>query len=919
MFRICCSISLLILSLGYSWSYAADFQVVEGDFTWHEAKSDADARGGRLAVLNTQVKIDLANLLVTSNKDLIGETQLWIGLSDEDNEGSFTWINGDLLTSENWVSGQPDDSGGNEDYVHMHVAHGEWNDHTSSVDTFGYLLEIIPTDTDTDGDGLDDFSLIPAGAFIMGDALDGLSDAPQHTVNVSGFYMGKHEVSWSLWQEVRDWAVLNGYSDLSGDGAGKGDTHPVQNVNWYDVVKWCNAASEHAGLEPVYYIGGAVYRSGESTPDIDYSKQGYRLPTEAEWEKAARGGLSGQRFPWGNTISHANTNYYANGNAFSYDESPYSSYTYHPDYDSGSTPYTAPLGSFAPNAYGLYDMSGNVWEWCNDWYGSNYYSSSPDTDPLGPSEGSLRVRRGGVWRGYAHYSRVANRPGNDPSYRDSNFGFRLALSLPGPQFQAIEGDFTWHEAKVDAEARGGRLAVLDTQAKIDAANAYLDRFGAWPDLYLGLTDEVNEGEWLWLDGSPLTVNNWLSGEPNNSGNEDYAEIIRSSSSHIYLWNDDPGTEKQGYLLEINPPSAPVLNLETFYESNDGDSITIDATPTDGYPTTYSYQWSFKAVGSSSYFVIASNFGGSAPSYPIAGNTGNNGTWKIDVTNATGTTTHEFEYRVIADSDSDGLSDGRETFVLGTDPNDEDSDDDSLLDGVETNTGEWVSASDTGTDPMQADSDDDGLSDGVETNTGEYIDSSDTGTNPLKADTDEDGLSDGAESYTGTYIDATNTGTNPLAVDSDNDGLSDGVESASGIWVDSSDTGTDPTKGDSDEDGLSDGNETNTGTFVDANNTGTDPNNSDSDGDGFTDSYEINTGYDPTSVDETPDGEIFVQTAIEVKFQAAAGGTYTIEHSTDLGAWVTVETGIEGAGGLVERLYSVDDYERRYFRVVRADP
>ena len=157
----------------------------------------------------------------------------------------------------------------------------------------------------------DQYSLIAAGSFTMGDGLDGLSDAPVHSVNVSGFYMGKHEVSWSQWQEVRDWAVSNGYSDLSGVGSGKGADHPVQTVNWYDVVKWCNAASERAGLPPVYYAaqGGAVYRTGELAPYIDYTQQGYRLPTEAEWEKAARGGSSGKRFPWGDLISHDNANY----------------------------------------------------------------------------------------------------------------------------------------------------------------------------------------------------------------------------------------------------------------------------------------------------------------------------------------------------------------------------------------------------------------------------------------------------------------------------------------------------------------------------------------------------------------------------------------------------------------------------------
>ena len=437
----------------------------------------------------------------------------------------------------------------------------------------------------------DQYALIAAGSFTMGDGLDGLSSAPVHSVNVSGFYMGKHEVSWSQWQEVRDWAVSNGYSDLSGVGSGKGADHPVQTVNWYDVVKWCNAASERAGLPPVYYAaqGGAVYRTGELAPYIDYTQQGYRLPTEAEWEKAARGGSSGKRFPWGDLISHDNANYYANGSAYSYDVSPYSSYTYHPSYNDGSTPYTSPVGSFAANGYGLYDMSGNVWEWCNDWYGSSYYSSSPGSDPAGPTTGSYRVRRGGGWNLNANVCGVANRNNGYPARRLNDYGFRLVLSEQAPQFQVIEGSFTWQEAKADAEARGGRLAVLNTQAKIDAANAYLARFGAWPDLYLGLTDEVNEGEWLWLDGSPLTVNNWNSGEPNNLGNEDYAEIIRSSTSHIYLWNDIPGAEKQAYLFEVYEPMLSINpSLKTAVSA--GESYDITVTSNTDWTVVESLDW-----------------------------------------------------------------------------------------------------------------------------------------------------------------------------------------------------------------------------------------------------------------------------------------------------------------------------------------
>jgi len=274
----------------------------------------------------------------------------------------------------------------------------------------------------------DQFALIPAGSFTIGDGHDGYSNAPEHQVQISSFYMGKHEVSWSLWQEVRDWAVSNGYSDLSAVGSGKADDHPVHTVTWYDAVKWCNAASERAGLDPVYYVskGGAVYRSGENVSYIDYTKQGYRLPTEAEWEKAARGSFNGKRFPWGDVISHSEANYRRSRHSYSYDVS--SDHGFHPIYSNDVSPYTAPVGSFAANGYGLYDMAGNVYEWCNDWYNKSYYSRSPAADPTGPSSGSWRIFRGGSWHTWARMCRVANRNCKRPSHSTHSSGFRLARS-----------------------------------------------------------------------------------------------------------------------------------------------------------------------------------------------------------------------------------------------------------------------------------------------------------------------------------------------------------------------------------------------------------------------------------------------------------------------------------------------------------
>ena len=270
-----------------------------------------------------------------------------------------------------------------------------------------------------------EMALIPAGNFTMGDSLDGISDAPQVTVNVSAFFMGKNEVTKALWDEVRTWGASNGYTDLA-VGAGKATNHPAQTISWWDVVKWCNARSQKEGLTPVYTVSGAVMKTGTTAPTVNWSANGYRLPTEAEWEKAARGGVSGKRFPWGtDTISHSQANYYAS-TSYSYDSSG-SVNNYHPSYATGSTPYTSPVGAFAANAYGLHDMAGNVWEWCWDWYGSSTYVNGA-TDPRGANSGAYRVLRGGGWRYLAYDCRVAGRYSNVPSFQFYDFGFRVARS-----------------------------------------------------------------------------------------------------------------------------------------------------------------------------------------------------------------------------------------------------------------------------------------------------------------------------------------------------------------------------------------------------------------------------------------------------------------------------------------------------------
>jgi formylglycine-generating enzyme required for sulfatase activity len=192
------------------------------------------------------------------------------------------------------------------------------------------------------------------------------------------------------------------------------------------------------GRTPAYYTSAAqttVYRIGNM--DIaNYCVNwngGYRLPTEAEWEKAARGGLSGQRFPWGNTISESQANYY--GDPLSLDPSGYAydlatAIDYNPAFSDGDNyndePFTSPANYFAPNGYGLNDMAGNVLQWCWDWYGT--YGSG--NDPRGPTSGSIRVDRGGLWDYNAFLCRTAYRGYAYPAGGDGGIGFRSVLS-PG--------------------------------------------------------------------------------------------------------------------------------------------------------------------------------------------------------------------------------------------------------------------------------------------------------------------------------------------------------------------------------------------------------------------------------------------------------------------------------------------------------
>jgi formylglycine-generating enzyme required for sulfatase activity len=270
-------------------------------------------------------------------------------------------------------------------------------------------------------------ALIPAGEFQMG-AADGEEKAqneekPKHRMRITKpFYLGTYEVTQGEFERV----IGRNPSYFSTRGGGKAnvsgqdtDRFPVESVSWYDAVEFCNKLSESENRPPYYRMTtvGRYYADGSiKAADVAVAGgNGYRLPTEAEWEYACRAGTT-TPFHFGTAL---------NGNEANSD----GNFPYGTTEKGAHLERTTTVGSFnRPNAFGLHDMHGNVWEWCWDRYGEDYYRKSPESDPAGPSLGSFRVLRGGGWYAKADYCRAAHRFWGTPVYESFDMGFRLARS-----------------------------------------------------------------------------------------------------------------------------------------------------------------------------------------------------------------------------------------------------------------------------------------------------------------------------------------------------------------------------------------------------------------------------------------------------------------------------------------------------------
>jgi formylglycine-generating enzyme required for sulfatase activity len=244
-----------------------------------------------------------------------------------------------------------------------------------------------------------DFVLIKGGTFSMGSPTqepERGTDETQHRVTISDFYIAQSEVT------QREWTALMG----NNDSETKGDTLPMENVTWFDAVRFCNARSAREGLSLAYNISGETVIWNRNAP-------GYRLPTEAEWEYACRAGTT-TPFNTGNYITDKEANCYNN---YGYNNNSSGRVI------GGHRGKTTPINSYQANAWGLFDMHGNVGEWCWDWYGE--FSTTTQINPAGPETGTLKVNRGGGWNDFPKHIRSAYRAATPLNNSSFNLGFRL--------------------------------------------------------------------------------------------------------------------------------------------------------------------------------------------------------------------------------------------------------------------------------------------------------------------------------------------------------------------------------------------------------------------------------------------------------------------------------------------------------------
>jgi formylglycine-generating enzyme required for sulfatase activity len=380
--------------IGFAQSFPDDFQ---GTWKRSQYASTLTFTGNTVKASNRDVVWTLRS--VTGNKYAIVSSSKGVVLSL-----TVRLVNGKLEISGDSGSGEGNWNGA---YTNIQpaiptVTVNSQEGSTEATNTQGESAVVARTVT-RDSTVPDNFAWIESGTFTMGSPVSepqrGDYEGPQRQVTESAFYIGKYQVTQREYEELMG---VNPSSFIGSD-------LPVERVTWFDAVEYCNKRSQQEKLTPAYTISGT---GNERSVIWNQDANGYRLPTEAEWEYACRAGTT-TPFSTGNNITTDQANYDGN-------------YPYNTNTKGRWLARTSYVGSFPANAWGLYNMHGNVFEWCWDWYG--IYASGSQTDPAGADTGSYRVLRGGSWYDNGRYIRSANRNSSPPALRSHSVGFRLVRS-----------------------------------------------------------------------------------------------------------------------------------------------------------------------------------------------------------------------------------------------------------------------------------------------------------------------------------------------------------------------------------------------------------------------------------------------------------------------------------------------------------
>ncbi|MFL5244761.1 MAG: SUMF1/EgtB/PvdO family nonheme iron enzyme [Gemmataceae bacterium] len=373
--------------------------------------------------------------------------------------------------------------------------------------------------------------LVPSGTFLMGDA-EGRADESPHEVSVTSFYLDKVPVTQELYEKVM----------RTNPSKRKEKNNPVERTQWMDAARFCNKCSEIDGLAPCYDL---------VTWDCNFAANGYRLPTEAEWEYACRAG---------------NTGKFCCGDA----EADLVQYAWFKPHSKGRP---QPVGQKRPNRWGLYDMHGNVWQWCNDFYSENYYADSRKEDPRGPSSGEQRVLRGGAWDCTAEKCRAAYRAKEFPVFSDAcfgadSYGFRRARNQDAGVDKTVavkptaqpQSDAIKNSAKESSPALPVPVAASIEVAKLKGTIVFVsDRSGT-----LKIWKMHASGK----DANQLTHNDHAEADPRFSpdGKRILYTSLRDGFAEVWLMNRDGSNPKfvtKGSQANWSPDSRSI----TFIQDN----------------------------------------------------------------------------------------------------------------------------------------------------------------------------------------------------------------------------------------------------------------------------------------------------------------------------------------------------------------